>query len=330
MKKKVFLMAMIFCLTCFVMTACSSSSTPSAKMAVAEAAAGIENEYGAVEDVAAADSATYNEEAGLSSEQTAAVPSSGSRKLIRTVHIESETTEFDTLLSQVTKKVEMLGGYVEKSEIYGKRITDKDFASAKSAQLTVRIPGDRLGQLITEVEDSSNVVMKSEDTSDVTLQYADVESRKKSLEIEQERVWALLEKADNLDMILSLESRLTEIRYNLENMESQLRLYDNQVSYSTVHLSIREVVELSQEQPPSKTSVDRMKRGFKDNLKNVGNGVTNLLVAFVANLPYIILLTVTALIVASIAKVTHRRKNKGNTERTDALPHNKEQKFPKE
>ena len=62
--------------------------------------------------------------------------------------------------------------------------------------------------------------------------------RKKSLEIEQERLWALLEKADSLDAVVALEARLSEIRYELESYTSQLRLYDNQVDYSTVSIYI--------------------------------------------------------------------------------------------
>ena len=68
-----------------------------------------------------------------------------------------------------------------------------------------------------------------------------MESRKKSLEIEQERIWQFLEKAESIDTVITLEQRLSDIRYQLESMESQLRLYDNQVDYSTVYLSISEV-----------------------------------------------------------------------------------------
>ena len=54
--------------------------------------------------------------------------------------------------------------------------------------------------------------------------------------MEQDRIWALLEKADTLDAVIALEKRLSEIRYDLESMESQLRLYDNQVEYSILRL----------------------------------------------------------------------------------------------
>ena len=68
--------------------------------------------------------------------------------------------------------------------------------SRKSARITARIPSDHLSAFITEVEANGNVTNKQESVEDVTLSYADVESRKKTLLVEQERLWALLEKAD--------------------------------------------------------------------------------------------------------------------------------------
>ena len=93
-----------------------------------------------------------------------------------------------------------------------------------------------------QVEDQANVTERSETATDVTLQYSDLESRKKTLTTEQERIWALLEKADTLEAVIALEERLSEIRYQLESMESQLKLYDNQVDYSTVSIHISEAV----------------------------------------------------------------------------------------
>lgn len=64
---------------------------------------------------------------------------------------------------------------------------------------------------------------------------------KKALETEQERLLALLEKAENVEDIITIENRLSDVRYELENYESQIRLLDNQIDYSTVYVDISEV-----------------------------------------------------------------------------------------
>ena len=47
------------------------------------------------------------------------------------------------------------------------------------ADLTVRVPKDRLDEFLNGVESAGNVVRRSESTKDVTLQYSDIESRKR-------------------------------------------------------------------------------------------------------------------------------------------------------
>ena len=63
------------------------------------------------------------------------------------------------------------------------------------------------------VSEIGNVTQKNESVEDVTLQYVDVESRKKALETEQERLMELLSSAENMEDLLAIESKLSEVRY---------------------------------------------------------------------------------------------------------------------
>ena len=55
----------------------------------------------------------------------------------------------------------------------------------------------------------------------------------------------LLSTAENMEDLLSIESKLSDIRYEIESYESQLRLLDNQIDYSTVHVEIFEVERMT-------------------------------------------------------------------------------------
>lgn len=160
-------------------------------------------------------------------------------KIIRRFFLDVETQEFDNLISKIDSEVNRLGGYVESSDISGKRYYYSE--ESRYASIIVRVPKEKVNDFVNSVNENSNVVKKQESTENVTLQYTDIESRKKSLEIEQERLFDILEKADNLENIITLESRLSDIRYELQNYETQLRTYDNQVEYSTVTLNVQEV-----------------------------------------------------------------------------------------
>lgn len=145
--------------------------------------------------------------ASLSSPQTAG------RKLIRNVDLWAETEDFEGLLRSIHEQVSSLSGYVEQSDVSGSSIQRDSRPSRRHASITARIPADQLDSFLQVVEDQANVTERSETATDVTLQYSDLESRKKTLTTEQERIWALLEKADTLEAVIALEERLSEIRY---------------------------------------------------------------------------------------------------------------------
>jgi hypothetical protein len=69
----------------------------------------------------------------------------------------------------------------------------------------------------------------------------DLESHKKALQEEEKRLLSFMEDAESIEDLITIEDRLTNVRYQLESMESQLRTYDNQVNYSSVHMNIEEV-----------------------------------------------------------------------------------------
>ncbi len=127
------------------------------------------------------------------------------RKLIRNITMQVETEEFDRMISGINAKLSELGGYTEQSDISGTSLSYRGQPIPRYANITARIPDDKLDRFVGAVSDSGNVTNKSESTQDVTLQYSDMESRKKSLEIEQERIWQFLEKAESIDTVITLE-----------------------------------------------------------------------------------------------------------------------------
>ena len=153
------------------------------------------------------------------------------RKLIKTVNMTVETEDYDGLLNTLDKKIAELGGYTEYFSTQGN-------SSNRYGSMTIRIPKEKLNTFLEMVEGVSNITYRQENVEDVTLDYVDVESRKKMLETEQQRLLELLETAESLDDILTIESRLTEVQYELDSKESQLRTYDNQIDYSKVYLDI--------------------------------------------------------------------------------------------
>lgn len=209
---------------------------------------------------------------------------SGTRKLIRTFDLNVETLDFDEFITAVKKEVSSAGGYIESSRIGG---NSYNYSGNRSADFTCRVPSDKLDEFIYTVGGLGNVTYSYEDTRDVTLSYVDTEARIKSLQTEYDQLLELLAEAENLDTIILLQQRLTEVRYQLESYQSQLRTYDNLVDYSTVNLSVYEVQRVTA--PEAKTVWQRISNDFGDNIYDIYIDAENFFVWFVANIPYFII-----------------------------------------
>ena len=177
----------------------------------------------------------------------------------------------------------------------------------RHADLTVRIPADRLDQFVQHVSENSNVTNNKETADDITLSYVATQSRITALETEQTRLLELLASAQDMSDLLEIEQRLTEVRTELEKVTSQLRLYDNQVSYGTIYLAVSEVKEYTVVEEPE-TVWGRIAAGFVESLKNLGKFFTELFVTLVVGLPYLILAGILLTAVILVLKNAKRKR----------------------
>lgn len=229
------------------------------------------------------------------------------RKLIKNVNLEVETKEYDAALAALEARIQELGGYIENMDSYNGS-SYSGYRSSRYANLTIRIPQEKLDAFLNAVADSCNVVRRSDSVEDVTISYVDMESRRDALRTEHTRLLELLEQAETLEDVLTIEDRLTTVRYQLESMESKLRAMDNQVQYSTVYLDITEVKELTPVETEEETAWQRISQGFMDSLRGIGHGISEFGIWFLIHLPQLVIWA--AVIAAVVLLIRRRRKKK--------------------
>lgn len=240
--------------------------------------------------------------------ETAVEPSTGSttadevpqseRKIIKNKSMNVQTTDLDAFISELKRQVSAMGGYVESSSNY-----------KSSADYTVRIPVDNYDAFSTVVGDLGTVTYENEYIDDVTSQYIDIEARLTALRSEQESYLRLMEKAETVEEILKIQSYLSNVNYQIESYTAQLNSMKSKISYSTIHLSIDEVVRVANvtEKP---TVWQRITSGLSDNLYDIGEDATDFFVDFVSALPYIAIWAVIIVICIIIVKVAIKRYKK--------------------
>lgn len=253
------------------------------------------------EDYAASEEAAAEE--GASSEISDSAAMKTGQKLIYTIHMEVETTEYDTLMADVRAKVDTLGGYIENSEISGNAERNN-----RSACLTIRIPAEKRNELTETVKTKANVTYSSESARDVTLEYVDTQSRIDSLRTEQKTLMELLEKAEDIDTVLAIQNQLTEVRYELQSYESRLKVMENQVTYSTFYINIYEVQRVTV--PEESSFFTKLKERFVNSLYALGEGFQSFLLFVLGDFPILLVAAVVIVVIVVVVRKIIRKKGR--------------------
>ena len=240
------------------------------------------------------------------SDSAAGTPeSTADQKLITRVYIDAETEYLDPLLDSLNKKIAELGGYVEYQDIHN----GSSYSSYRyrNANMTIRIPAENVDGFVEQVKGASNVVSINQSQENVTLTYVAIESRVKALETEQNRLLEFMDQAETMSELLEIEARLTDVRYELENVTSQLRVLSNQVDYATVELSIEQVKVYTEVE--EQTPWQRIGSGFTQNLKNIGEDLVDFFVWAVTYSPQLLIFAaVVVLVIFLIKRSAGKRK----------------------
>ena len=239
------------------------------------------------------------------SSENAAENDLSERKIIKTASLSYQTQAYDDFMDSMSRCVTSYGGYIESSEFYGNSMYSS--RSNRSAYLTVRIPAENYEKFMADAGNLGTLTRKSESQNDVTMSYVDVESHIKAFETERDSLMLLMEKSESLSDVIALQSRLTEVNYQLDSYKSQLRKYDNLISYCTVNIDVDEVVrEVVAES--DMTFGERIASGLEESFVNIGEGAVDFAVWFLTSLPYIIIAALFVIAVVLIIKLIKSRK----------------------
>lgn len=234
-------------------------------------------------------------------------------KIIRTVDLEGETKDFQKASKALRKNLSDAGGYIEKSEITGGKNLYGG-SSAQRATYIFRIPAEKLDSFLAQTEGLLNITSTIENTTDVTLEYYDIEARLNTLKAKKTALEAMLEKATTIDEILLIQDNLYSVISDIEAYQSQLNAYDSKVDYATVTLTLNEVIEYTETEDPK--FIDRIADAFVETWQNFGDFIQDMAVVLVYCMPFFVFLAVLAIIIFVIVMIAKRKiKKKKNDEK---------------
>ena len=238
------------------------------------------------------------------------------QKIIFNAYLELETKNFEDVLDSIAAKVAALGGYTESSNVSGRK-PEKWNDPGRYASITVRIPADKLDEFLAQAKSFADVLSENKSSDNVTQQYYDSQSRKKTLEIQLERLENILTKSEKLEDILALETEIARIRYEIESLTTNLRNWDNYVAYSTATLNIQELTSFDTPGAQQQTFGERLLQAAQKAAIGTGEALQNFAIWIINAIPTLVILAIIGVIVWLIVRGIRKARAKRIHKRQD-------------
>ena len=148
------------------------------------------------------------------------------RKLVKTGSISFEVENLDTTDALVTQWAEKFGGYVFSSG-----------SNTTNAWYTVKIPSTEFDNAMNSVGNIGDVKSRSISTEDVSDSYYDLKTRLETRKIMRDRLSDYLQRAENIDNLLKIESELNSVISDIEYMEGSMKRLNGRIDYSTININ---------------------------------------------------------------------------------------------
>ena len=148
-------------------------------------------------------------------------------KIIRTGSVQLEVTDVTAAVSAARSAIQGMGGYIGASQQYsdGENVV---------ATISYRVPSDRWEDALDALRALGTEVGEQTDSADVTGQIVDLDARIRNLRASETALVKHLSDASRVADVLEIESRLSEVRGQIEQLSAQKASLDDQVAYATL------------------------------------------------------------------------------------------------
>ena len=227
-------------------------------------------------------------------------------KVIKSGSISVETDDYEKFLDELSATLQSMGGFLESNntEVYQVYENEK----LMYGNLMLRVPEESFYILIEYLDESSEVRRKSINETDVTKEYYEKDNRVKNLEVQEEHLRELFDKAQTVEEMLLIENELRRIRTEIDALNISLSDIDDRASMSTLNLEVQEVLTANFEITNKESVWERAKEGFINTVNGIIRAVENLIIYIVSNSP--VLIPAVIIFIVVLVKFRKYRKKK--------------------
>lgn len=167
------------------------------------------------------------------------------------IDIRIEAGQFDVRGAELRSIAADLGGYVASGESHIEEYDEDRYAVG---WFTLRIPSDRFEDAVARVEGLGERVSSSISSQEVTEEYVDLEGRLNYWEQQEAFYSKLLNEAESIDDLVTVQTQMQNVLLNIEQIEGRLRYLDGRTAFATLTVGLSEVPDLIAPPPVEPTT----------------------------------------------------------------------------
>ncbi len=188
----------------------------------------------ALEEIDAAPAMKQSDQVAEQAIASPQVPVVSPKKIVRSGNLSIESKDIHASKKHLDAVLQKFQGYYEQE-------STNNSQHATQYSLIVRIPSKSFDSFMQSLETGKDkITEKNIQSTDVSIQYYDVESRLKSKRTYLEKYQQMVSSAKSVKDLLEIQEQIRQLQEDIDANESQLRSLSGQVDFSTLHINLFE------------------------------------------------------------------------------------------
>ena len=189
--------------------------------------------------------------------------------IIRSARLTILTKDFEGSRARIEAIARESQGYLDQLTAQG------EVGSGRTLSATLRLPSGTTETALVELRKLGKVREESQNSSDVTSQYVDLQARLTNARNTEQRLTDLLrERTGKLPEVVEVEREISRVREEIERMQAQQKDMNNKVQFATIQVSMSEEYRAEIE-PSSPSAGTRLRNALIDGYHSAVESVLN-------------------------------------------------------
>ncbi|MFO7996590.1 MAG: DUF4349 domain-containing protein [Dehalococcoidia bacterium] len=166
--------------------------------------------------------------------------STGARKIVREGSVTLEVVDIAETMDKVAEMANEFNGYVVSSYKH-------EYERGVTGHITIRVPSEKFDEAFARLRQLAIAVPYETTTAkDVTEEYADLGAQLSNLLATEAQYLALLERAENVEEVLTVQREISKVRGQIEQIEGRIQYLERTSETALIEVNLRETKGLTE------------------------------------------------------------------------------------